>query len=157
MIIQGINEDEYVSCVNQGITSLHYAEEYSNDKYFYCLMNHTEKAVVAICKNKDGLMPVVKECDSHIYVGYGHCIDIIKKETFLQHNHHVFDSLVYDLLVVPGRVIAILELDAVLFDASGGIAKIHQLSDIVTSYRVQYDQVQIATADGKERIINIGP
>ena len=119
------------------------------------MMDKRLEAVLCIYKNNDGLMPVIKVCGNKIYVGYGHCVDINEQSTLQNYGHHMLDSLVYDLLVASEQIIAILELDIVLFNSSGDILTKYNMNDIVVSYRICGNQLLVSTADGKELNIKI--
>lgn len=149
MTIQQISEDEYTRMKDQGIMDHQLADDYSNDVYFYHIVDQNKEVVLGIYKNNDGLRPVIRICGNKVYVGYGHCVDIIEQSTVHRCGHHIFDSLVYDLLVVSERIIAVLELDVVLFDAYGDILATYNMSDIVASYRICDNLLLVSTVDGK--------
>lgn len=148
MYIEQIGEDEYTRLINRGVKEVRIEDEYRYDKYIYHLVNGKSEAVLMLCKYCYGLMPVIKQCGSRIFIGSGRSIDIIEQSTLHQCCHHDFYSPLYDMLIESERVIAVMEIEIIVFDSLGNIVTIHRIDDIIVDYSILDSKIIVSTFEG---------
>ena len=155
MLIEQIDEVKYTRLISRGINEFHFEDEFRSDKYFYHIRDGETEAVLMICKHCFGLMPVIKLCGNSIYVGSGRSIDIIDRSTLRHCGHYEFCSPVFDLLVESERVIAVTEIDVVVFDSTGYIEATHRINEIIVDYSIRDSKIFISTFDGHSLEIDL--
>lgn len=155
MLAERIDEVEYKRFIDRGINELRFEDEYRSDKYFYHIRDGETETVLIICKHCFGLMPVIKLCGNSIYVGSGRSIDIIDRSTLRHCGHYEFCSPVFDLLIDSERVIAVTEIEVVVFDSLGNIETTHPINDIIVGYGIRDFKMFISTFEGRSLEIDL--
>lgn len=155
MYIEQIDEEEYIKLLDRGIKEIRFEDEYRYDKYIYHIMNDETETVLTIYKYCYGLKPVIKPCGNRVFIGSGCSVDIIEQSTLQHCCHHDFCSPVYDLLIESERVIAVMEIDIIVFDSLGNIVAAHHLDDIIVSYSILDSKIIVSTFEGYSLEITI--